>query len=614
MGVYSGKAEMHLMTHRTKFVLKYLFIVTSLLGIVSNGIAQEGKTTQETPPPAVDRASSADWALHNHNLHNTRYAPIDQITPENANQMTLKWSHESPLREMIRSVTPLVVDGIMYFNSGSKLKALNAITGETVWTFETDPPFSGGGRGPAYGQGKIYAFGSDLMYAVDAKTGQLVETFGDEGLLAVASEALTFKYPDTYPPTVDTAAMGFAMTNPPSYSGETDTLFVGLPFSEGLLPGGLLAAIDGTTGAMKWVFNTIPQSPNDEGWEIAKDTWSSDKRYGGGIWLPPAIDEDLRMIYFNAANPSPNYDGSSRLGMNLFTNSMIAVDMDTGELKWHFQTLHHDIWDWDLAAGPVLFDTTVDGKTVKGIASLGKTCYVYILNRATGEPINPIVEAAVPVNTDVPGDEVWPTQPIPYNARGVEQAPFCSIYPDVSDPELAPRVRQIFHPYQVNEFVIISPGLTGGANYGGPSFSQRTGLLYVNGKNDASSFKVKIVGDTLEPGPGFVGHFGNIEEGGQTGVTATTTLSAYHPGTGEQVWRADGIDATSGGNLVTQGNVVFQGAGDGDFYGFNAETGERVFAYETGSPIGASPMTYQVNGIQYVVITAANKIFVFGLP
>ncbi len=582
-------------------------------GLAAPALAQQGgRTTHAGSAPRIDPATTIDWPLHNLDLRNSRFAAPDQIDTANVAGLELKWRHQTPPRSIVRSTTPLVVDGIMYFNSGSVLTALDAATGEPVWTFEADPPFAGGGRGPSYADGRIYAFGPEIMYAVDAATGELIDTFGDRGHLQVARAALTHKYPDDYPPDVDTTAMGFAMTNPPTAAG--GNLYIGLPFSEGLLPGGLLVAVDAGTGAVQWVFNTIPQGPRDEGWEIARDTWSGERRYGGGIWLPPAVDEELGMVFINAANPSPNYDASSRLGMNLFTNSMLGLDMHTGELKWYFQTLHHDIWDWDLASGPILFDVTVDGRPVKGVASLGKTCYVYMLDRETGEPIHPIVEHVVPTNTDVPGEEVWPTQPIPQNAAGVWQEPFCAQYPIVDDPELAPRVRQMFHPYQVNEFVITSPGNTGGANYGSPSFSPRTGLLYVTGKNDAFSIKVKVVGDTMEPGPGYVGHFGNIEEVGQTGVTATSTLAAYDPATGELVWYQESPGATNGGNLVTAGNVVFQGGSDGSFDGFDAETGERLFTYKSDTGIHASPLTYQVNGEQYVAIAAINTVLVFGLP
>ena len=556
--------------------------------------------------------TGGDWPRHNLDEYNSRFSPLTAINRSNVGSLELKWSMQTDVTMRVGEVTPLVIDGVMYFHSGSTLFAVDAATGESVWTFEAEEPFTGGGRGPAYGDGRIYAYGQTIMYAVDARTGVLVDSFGRDGLLSITNEALTFQYPDTYPPTIDPLSLGYSMTNPPAY--RDGTLFVGLPFSDSLLPGGLLAAVDGETGAVKWVFNSIPQGPRDAGWEIAKDTWSSPGRYGGGIWTQPAIDAELGLIYFNAANPSPNYDGSSRKGMNLFTNSMLAVDMETGELEWYFQTLHHDIWDWDLVAGPILFDVEVDGRQVKGIASLGKTCYVYMLDRATGRPINPIIETAVPTATDVPGDEVWPTQPIPYTSSGIPQQPFCSIYPLVTDPELAPRARQIFHPHSVNEFFIVAPGLMGGANFGSPSFSPRTGLLYATGKNDAWSIKVRPVGDTLEPGPGNLGHFANIAEEGETGVTQATTLAAYDPATGRRAWYREITGFANSGNLATAGDLVFQGAGTGDFYAFDAETGEQLFQYTADTGIRSSPNSFEAGGAQYVTVIAANTVLTFGLP
>ena len=553
-----------------------------------------------------------DWPRHNLDEYNSRFSPLGEIDRSNVGSLELKWSLQTDVAMRVGEVTPLVIDGVMYFHSGSTLFAVDGATGEEVWTFEAEEPFTGGGRGPAYGDGRIYAYGQTIMYAVDARTGSLVDSFGRDGLLRITNAALTFKYPDTYPPDIDPLSLGYMMTNPPAY--RDGTIYVGLPFSDSLLPGGLLVAADAETGAVKWVFNSIPQGPRDTGWEIARDTWSNPERYGGGIWTQPAVDAELGMVYFNAANPSPNYDGSSRKGMNLFTNSMLAVNMETGELEWYFQTLHHDIWDWDLVAGPILFDIEVDGRPVKGIASLGKTCYVYMLDRATGEPINPIVETAVPTATDVPGDEVWPTQPVPYTARGIPQQPFCSIYPLVEDPELAPRARQIFHPHSVNEFFIVSPGLMGGANFGSPSFSPRTGLLYATGKNDAWSIKVRPVGDTLEPGPGNLGHFAGFSEEGETGVTVTTTLAAYDPGTGRRAWYAEIEGLTNSGNMVTAGDLVFQGAGTGHFYAFDAASGERLFQYKADTGIRSSPATFGAGGAQYVTVIAANTVLTFGLP
>ena len=553
-----------------------------------------------------------DWPRHNLDEYNSRFSPLAEIDRSNVGSLELKWSMRTDVTMRVGEVTPLVVDGVMYFHSGSTLFAVDGATGEEVWTFEAEEPFTGGGRGPAYGDGRIYAYGQTIMYAVDARTGTLVDSFGRDGLLRITNAALTFKYPDTYPPDIDPLSLGYMMTNPPAY--RDGTIYVGLPFSDSLLPGGLLVAADAETGAVKWVFNSIPQGPRDTGWEIARDTWSGPGRYGGGIWTQPAVDAELGMVYFNAANPSPNYDGSSRKGINLFTNSMLAVDMETGELEWYFQTLHHDIWDWDLVAGPILFDIEVDGRPVRGIASLGKTCYVYMLDRATGEPLNPIVETAVPTATDVPGDEVWPTQPVPYTARGIPQQPFCAIYPLIEDPELAPRARQIFQPHSVNEFFIVSPGLMGGANFGSPSFSPRTGLLYATGKNDAWSIKVNPVGDSLEPGPGNMGHFAVFTEEGETGMTVTTTLAAYEPASGRRAWYAEIEGLTNSGNMVTAGDLVFQGAGTGHFYAFDAATGERLFQYEAETGIRSSPATFGAGGAQYVTVIAANTVLTFGLP
>ena len=159
--------------------------------------------------------------------------------------------------------------------------------------------------------------------------------------------------------------------------------------SANLIRGGLLIALDAATGAVEWAFATIPQRPGDAGWELAKDTWGAGERWGGGIWTQPAVDPGLGMIYFNVANPTPDFYGAERPGLNLFTNSIVALHLETGELAWHFQTVHHDLWDFDFSNGPVLFDRTVDGEPVRGIASFGKHCYAYFLHRATGSRSTP---------------------------------------------------------------------------------------------------------------------------------------------------------------------------------------------------------------------------------
>ena len=450
----------------------------------------------------AQRGPTFNWASHNLDLRNSRYAPLDEINTDNVGSMVVKWTFNAPGADNIGRATPLAVDGVLYFNAGSKLFALDAATGKELWVTQVDPPFPASGRGPTYADGRIYAYGQSVMYAVDAKTGRIVESFGNKGRLAVADEAVKTKYPGQGPP-------GYTINAPPTY--HDGTLYVGLAISEAHIPGGLIVALDGRTGAVKWVFNTIPQGPTDEGWEIAKDTWRGGQRVGGGMWTQPAIDPELGLLYLNAGNPSPDYDGSARKGENLFTNSIIALHLQTGKLAWYYQTIHHEVWDFDLVTGPVLFDVNVGGRTIKGVASGSKNCYLYAWHRDTGKPINPMVEMAVPTKTDVPGEEIWPTQPFPYTAKGVPMQPFCETFPMISDPELAKRARQIYHPYSIKEKYILSHG---GSSFGSPAFSPLTGFLYITGKNAAVSFTVKPVGDSLRRGQGGnIGHEGSIAEG-----------------------------------------------------------------------------------------------------
>jgi PQQ-dependent dehydrogenase (methanol/ethanol family) len=559
----------------------------------------------QTSPTQSSQAGNVDWSLHNLDLGNGRYSTLDEINSANAGTLALKWKHDVAASDLVAQVTPLVIDGVLYFNAGSKLVALNGATGERLWEFQVSPAFPGTGRGPSYGDGRIYAYGLTVVYAIDAKTGKLVESFGNKGRLQIADAALQFKYPDKDP-------TGYRMASPPAF--HNGTLYAGLAQSEGHIPGGLVVAIDGKTGAVKWVFNTVPQGPRDEGWEIAKDTWRGGARAGGGMWTQPAIDPALGLIYVNAGNPSPDYDGSARKGINLFTNAIIALRLDTGKLAWYYQTIHHDLWDWDLVTGPVLFDVTSGGRTIKGVASAGKNCLLYLWHRDTGEPIHPLVETTVPTRTDVPGEEVWPTQPFPYTARGVPMQPFCATYPILSDRALTARARQMYFPYSLKELYIVSHG---GSSYGSPAFSPRTGFLYTTGKNAAISLTVKPVGDTLRQSDTAVGHFSVIaERDNNTGVKPTETVTAYDPATGELIWQAEHESRTnigSAGNLATAGDVIFQGSDTGDFYAFDARSGRRLFRHTAERGIRASPITYRVNGKQYVAVVATNAVLAFGL-
>ena len=567
--------------------------------------------------PAVAQQGSTDWTSQNVDLGNTRYVPLDQIDTSNVRRLQARWSYETGPTDNIAQATPLVVDGVMYLHSHSTLFALNAATGQELWTATLDegPDAVSPVRGPTFADGRVYAYRGADLYAMDANTGAPVESFGNEGVLRVVTNALLRKYPDTFPPTLDPVSIGYRITTPPAY--HDGTLYVAAALSEGHIPGGLVIATDASTGNIKWIFNTVPQGPQDDGWEIARDTWGTGARAGGGIWTQPAVDPDLGMVYVNAGNPSPDYDGSARVGMNLFSNSTIALDLETGALRWYYQAVHHDLWDWDHVTGPVLFDVTgTDGETIKGVAAAGKNCLFYMWDRETGTPLHAMVETMVPTETDVPGEQVWPTQPIPHNAAGVPMTPLCATFVELDDPELASRASQFYSPYWVSKAVIVPHG---GSSFGAPAFSPDTGLVYVTGKNGAIALVVNPVGDTLEPGPDSRGHtdsFSDLDRISED-YPPSVTVSAYDPVTGKQAWQQvlparSSIGAS--GNMVTAGNLVFQGVEDGGFYALDARTGEELFRFDAPRPIRASPITYQVNGTQYVTVVATNTVVTLALP
>ena len=586
---------------------------TTLLCALALGLAiATGASRLGAQGAAMRTLGPADWPLHNLDTANSRFSPLNQITPATAPKLAVQWQLDLPKRVALGSATPVVVGGVMYVNAGAQLFAIDAATGKELWSTPPREDFKAGGRGPMYADGKVYVVGQALMGAFDAETGKPVAGFGDNGVIHVARSALQAKDPGKWANDFDPFSIGYMLASSPTYAG--GVIVMGVAQSDSMVAGGLIVAIDAATGKVKWVFRTVPQGPGDDGWELARDTWSgSDHRYGGGIWAQPAIDTELGLVIANVSNPSPNYDGSSRKGINLFTNAMVALDLATGKLKWHFQTIHHDIWDWDLITGPTFVDAQVNGQTVKAVVSLAKTCYAYMLDRKTGQPVFPIVEMPVPTTTDVPGEQPWPTQPIPFNARFVQQQPFCSTFPNITDPELAARRRPMFHPYQTGSFIIQSPGLLGGPNRGSSAFSPRTGLLYVTGKNDAYSIKAKPTGDTIQPGPGSPGHFKSFIEEGPTGVKATQNIAAFNPSTGDLAWVTELPGTTNGGNLVTAGDVVYQ-AINRDFYALDARTGKILAKVPLKAPMASTPLAYQARKKDFVAMASGSTIVALGLP
>ena len=556
-----------------------------------------------TPVIFGQRASggrSVDWILHNFDLAGTRYSTIDQITASNAKTLVPRWLFQTGVIDGVSNqTTPVVVAGTMYLTDPrGSVYALAANDGHLLWTFDVTNLIGGGrregyifrNRGVAYANGIVYTAAGSFLFALDAKTGKPIPTFGRNGQASVILDVVKERFPDTKA-AID---LGYWFTTAPQiYNG---VIYIGSTRSESHIPGGHVLAVDAETGKVKWHFNTVPQDEKDQGWDIAGPTWVGGERNGGGIWETPSIDPDLKMLYVSIANPFG--DSAKRAGMNLFTDSTIALSLETGKLAWYFQQTHHDVWDYDSGNQPVLFDMQVRGQRVRALAEASKNGFLYILNRETGKPVNPIVETPVPTATPREGEHPSPTQPIPQTAAGKPMEPVSPVIAVDIPPERLQtyRIVPMFTPPGPNQ--ISAPGTQGGANYGPIAYSPRTGLLYVNA----------------------------VDQPTNSGRGPKAYFSAYDPTTGELVWRKIFDGWGQGGPLLTATDIAFVGTGSdtaGYFYALDAKKGDLLWKFNTGAGVFSSPSTYMVDGEQFVTVASGggdrgrrggDLILSFGLP
>jgi alcohol dehydrogenase (cytochrome c) len=530
---------------------------------------------------APNRPTTVNWPLHNLDLAGTRFSPMDQINRSNVKSLTPRWLFQHGVIDGVSNqTTPVIVDGTMFVtDSRGSVYAMDAANGHLLWTYDVTGLLGGGAkegyifrnRGAVYANGVVYTAGGSFLFALDAKTGTPIKGFGKDGQASVIMDVLTPRYPEAK----TAISMGYWFTTAPQF--HNGTLYIGSTRSESHIPGGHVLAVDAETGKVKWHFNTIPQDEKDQGWAIAGPTWVGGERNGGGIWETAAIDPQLGLLYMAVGNPFG--DSTKRAGTNLFTDSIIALSLDTGTLEWYFQQTHHDVWDYDSGGPPMLFDMQVRGQQVKAVAHASKNGYLYILNRETGQPVHPIKEMPVPTSNARPGEQPWPTQPIPFTAAGKPMEPVCPIVPLDIPPERLAKYTIVpqFSPQGPNQ--IFAPGTGGGSNYSPISYSPQTGLLYV-----------AAIDSPTNSGRGPKGYF-----------------SAYDPTTGELVWRQIFEGYGQAGSVVTSGGVVFVGAGSniaGYFYAYDAKTGDELWRFNTGSGIFSSPSVYMVNGEQFVTVAS----------
>jgi quinoprotein glucose dehydrogenase len=457
-------------------------------------------------PQLPSSAANAEWRSYAGDLRNHHYSPLDAIKAENFSTLEVAWRFRTdslgPRPEYKLEGTPLAVGGMLYTTAGTRraVVALDGATGELRWVHSElegaragKSPRQLSGRGVAYwtdGRGDeriLYVTTGYQLVALDAKTGSRIAAFGRNGIVDLKEGSVVGK---GEPIDLVTGEIGLHATPAITRDG---VVLVGSSFLEGGTPKthnntkGSVRGFDVRTGRRLWTFNTIPRPG-----EFGNDTWLNESwavNGNVGVWNQMAVDEELGLAYLPVETPSSDFYGGLRPGNNLFAESLVAIDYQTGRRKWHFQLVHHPIWNMDIAAAPMLVDLTVGGRPVKAVAAMGKQAMLYLFDRATGEPVFPIEERPVP-QSDVPGEKTSPTQPFPtkpppYDHQGVTLENLIDFTPELHAEavKIASRykVGPIFTPPPVSraEGPIAGFRSSGGTNWPGGSFDPETHIAYI---------------------------------------------------------------------------------------------------------------------------------------
>jgi quinoprotein glucose dehydrogenase len=627
----------------------------SALLMAENGRAPGAQRLALGPfePPIPD----AEWLHHRGDPGSMNYSPLAQIRADNINRLRVAWRWRSdnfgsaiwPNFE----VTPLMARGVLYATAGASrsVVAIDAQSGETLWMYRIDEG-ARGDNAPRKGPGRGLALrrdgARDTLYlitpgyqlvALDAKTGQPVRGFGRSGIVDLKLAA---------DPPLDPVNAPIGASSPPVVVG--DVVIVGSAFGTGAapprkeMPAGNVMGFDARTGKRLWVFHTVAR-PGDPG----AGTWSDEARSwtgNSGVWTPFSADVERGLVYLPVEAPTSDFYGGHRPGDNLYSSSLVCLDAKTGRRRWHFQHIHHDIWDYDTPAPPVLLDINVRGQPIAAVAQVTKQGLTYVFNRVTGEPVWPIIEREVP-QSDVPGETTSRTQPIPtlpepFERLGVKEEELNDLTPEIhaEAKRIASRYRMgpLFNPPSLvtegNGGTLMGPGSQGGANWQGAVADPETGILYVS-----STSTLSVIGLGKDAARSNLDYIltASSRVTGPFGLPLTKppwgTIVALDMNTGSRLWTVPNGDTPEyvrnheklrglniprtghddrAGLLVTK-SLLFAGEGAGMFVAseggtrFRAHdkrTGEIVWEMDLGLRQTGVPMTYAAGGRQYILVPA----------